>query len=145
VLCPFAYVAMGALSGFAPAFSFIALPPLVVSAGFLLYGFLARPPSRPTTALRASGEVISWFLIGAFLVVVSGFTLVTRFERVGLASTLFLGAALVAFPAVLLRPTSLEERLRRLPTGVALLLLLAILAAAGAAMVLYLLRPPAFL
>lgn len=40
VLCPFAYIAIGALSGFAPAFALIALPPL------LLYRYLRAPTQR---------------------------------------------------------------------------------------------------
>lgn len=89
--------------------------------------------------------MIGGFLIAAFLIVVSNFTLLTGFERIGLFSTLFLVATLVSLPAVLVRRTALEERLRRLPDVVALPLLLAVLLAAVVTMAVYLLRAPAFL
>jgi hypothetical protein len=144
VLCPFAYIAIGALSGFAPAFSFLTLPPLLASAGYLLYRFLSRPAQGPSSALLLSAEVVSWLLIAAFLFAVSGFTLATRFERIGLSATLFVAAAVVSLPGVLIRRTALQQRLRRLPDGVAILLLLAVLAVATSTMVVYLLRAPAF-
>ena len=144
VLCPFAYVAIGALAGFAPAFSFLTLPPLLASAGYLLYRFLSKPAQGSSSTLLLSAEVVSWIVIAAFLVVVSGFTLLTRFERIGLSSTLFLVATLVALPGVLLRRTALQQRLRRFPDGVTLVLLLAVLVVAVVSMVIYLLRAPAF-
>src|SRR6267142_212842 len=127
VLCPFAYIGIGALRGFAPAFSFLTLPPLLASAGYLLYRFLSRPAQGPSSALVVSAEVVSWLLIAAFLVAVSGFTLLTRFERIGLSTTLFLVAALISLPGVLMRRTALQQRLRRLPDVVAILLLVAVL------------------
>ncbi|MEZ5584015.1 MAG: hypothetical protein R3F37_15875 [Candidatus Competibacteraceae bacterium] len=144
VLCPFAYIAIGALAGFAPALSFLTLPPLIASTGYLLYRFLAKPTGNSSSRLLLLAEIISWLLIAAFLVVVSNFTLLTGFERIGLFSTLFLVTALVSLPAVLVRRTALEARLRRLPDVVALLLLLVILLMAAATMAVYLLRPPAF-
>lgn len=144
VLCPFAYIAIGALTGFAPAFSFLTLPPLLASAGYLLYRFLSRPVQGSSSNLLVSAEVVSWILIAAFLVVVSGFTLLTRFERIGLSSTLFLVATLVSLPSVLMRRTALQERLRRLPDVVTIVLLLAVLLVAVVTMAVYLLRAPAF-
>ncbi len=145
VLCPFAYIAIGALAGFAPAFSFLTLPLLLASAGYLLYRFLSQPASGSSSRLLVGVEMIGGFLIAAFLIVVSNFTLLTGFERIGLFSTLFLVATLVSLPAVLVRRTALEERLRRLPDVVALPLLLAVLLAAVVTMAVYLLRAPAFL
>ncbi len=145
VLCPFAYIAIGALAGFAPAFSFLALPPLLASVGYLLYRFLSRPARSSSSRLHWWAEIGSWIVIAAFLVVVSNFTLLTGFERIGLFSALFLVATLVSLPVVLIRRTALRERLRRLPDVVVILLLLAILLAAVVTTVVYLLRAPAFL
>ncbi len=145
VLSPFAYIGIGALGGFAPAFSFLMLPPLLASVGYLLYRFLSRPTRDSPGYLLVLIEIVSWISITAFLVMVSNFTLLTKFERIGLFSTLFLAATLVSLPTVLMRRTALEERLRRLPNAVTLLLLLAVLLAAVATMTLYLLRAPAFL
>jgi hypothetical protein len=107
VLCPFGYIAIGALAGFAPAFSFLTLPPLLASAGFLLYRFLSRPVEGISSNLLMYTEVVSWIVVVAFLVVVSKFTLLTRFEQIGLFSTLFLGASLVSLPGVIMRRTAL--------------------------------------
>jgi hypothetical protein len=145
VLCPFAYIAIGALRGFAPAFSYLTLPPLLAGAGYLLYRFLSRPAQAPSSTLLLSAEVVSWILIALFLVAVSNFTLFTRFERIGLSATLFLVATLVSLPVVILRRTALQGRLSRLPDAVAIVLLLAVLLVAGVTMTVYLLRPPAFL
>lgn len=145
LLCPFVYIAIGALAGFAPAFSFLMLPPLLASTGFLLYRFLSRPAPDSSNNLHLLAEIFSWIVIASFLVVVSKFTLLTQFERVGLFSTFFLIATLVSLPAVLIRRTALQERLRRLPDAVTILLPLAVLLAAGVTMVIYLFRAPAFL
>lgn len=145
VLSPFAYIGIGALGGFAPAFSFLTLPPLLASVGYLLYRFLSRPTRDSPSYLLVLTEIVSWIPITAFLVMVSNFTLLTKLERIGLFSTLFLVATLVSLPTVLMRRTALEERLRRLPDVVTLLLLLAVLLAAVATMTIYLLRAPAFL
>ena len=144
VLCPFAYIAIGALTGFAPAFSFLTLPPLLASVGYLLYQFLSRPVRGSSSNLLVLAEIVSWILVAAFLVVVSNFTLLTGFERIGLFSTLFLVATLVSLPAVLVRRTALRERLRRLPDVVTIVLLLAVLLVAVVTMAVYLLRAPAF-
>ncbi len=144
VLCPFAYIAIGALTGFAPAFSFLTLPPLLASAGYLLYRFLSRPVPGSSSNLLVLAEIISWILIAAFLVVVSDFTLLNRFERIGLFSMLFLVTTLVSLPTVLVRQTALGERLRWLPDVVTILLLLAILLVALVTMAVYLFRAPAF-
>ena len=145
VLCPFAYIVFGALAGFSPEFSFLALPPLLASAGYLLYRFLSTTVQGSSSHWLAFAEIVSWILIAAFLVIISDFTLLTEFERIGLFSTLFLVSTLIALPVALVRKTALGERLRRLPNAVTMLLLLTVLLAVVAIMVVYLLREPVFL
>lgn len=145
VLCPFAYIAMGALRGFAPAFSWLTLPPLLAGSGYLLYRFLSNRPRATTGKVPLLLELISALLIAAFLVIVSGFTLFSIVERVGLFCMLFLICTLLALPIVLLRKTALADRLARLQGKLSLGLMLLVLLAAIAATGLYLIRPPAFL
>jgi hypothetical protein len=111
VLCPFAYIAIGALTGFAPAFSFLALPPLLASVGYLLYRYLLRQGRGSSNKLLVTTEIVSWILIAAFLVVVSDFTLLTRFERIGLFCTLFLVTTMVSLPIALINQTTLGKGL----------------------------------
>lgn len=145
VLSPFGYIAIGALNGFAPALSFVALPPLLASVGYLLFRLLSKRGAGSASKWSMLAELVSWILIAAFLVVVSGFSLQTGFERIGLFSMLFLVASVVALPVVLMRTTALGERLGSLPHGVAMFLLLAVLLAAVVAMAAYLLRTPVFI
>lgn len=144
VLCPFAYIAIGALAGFAPAFSFLALPPLLASIGYLIYRFFSKPGCRSANNLHLLAEIVSWMLILGFLIVASNFTLLTKSERIGLFSTLFLITSFVSLPAVLIRKTALGARLMRLQDVIAIPLLSAILLVAIVAMAMYLLRAPAF-
>ncbi|HEY3742274.1 MAG TPA: hypothetical protein VGL53_20630 [Bryobacteraceae bacterium] len=145
VLSPFAYIAIGALGGFGPALALVSLPPLLAAAGFLLYRFLSKPivNSAPSGLLMAA-EVVSWILIAGFLVVISNFTLQTKFERIGLSCTLFLVTTVISLPVVLMRRTALQARLRRLPNGVAWVLAVAVLAIAVAIVFVYLRRDPQF-
>lgn len=145
VLCPFGYIAMGALAGFTPAFSWLALPPLLASVGYLLIRFLARQGQGAASKLALLAELFSWTVIAAFLAVVSGFTLLTKLERIGLFATVFLAATLLSLLIFLLRRTALEERLKPLPLPLTLLVLLAVLLAAAVAMGYYLLHAPAFI
>lgn len=144
VLCPLAYIAIGALTGFAPAFSFLSLPLLFASTGYLLYRYLSKPGRASSSKWLMTAEMVSWILIIAFLVIVSDFTLLTKFERIGLFCSLFLVASLISLPFVLMRQTALRERLKRLPNSAILILLLVILLAAAGTMALYLQRVPAF-
>jgi hypothetical protein len=144
VLCPLAYIAIGALMGFAPAFSFLTLPPLCASISYLLYRFLSKLGRGSSSKLLVMVEIVSWILIIAFLIVVSDFTLLTRFERIGLFCTLFLLTTLVSLPIALMRQTVLGERLRQLPNTVTILLLLIVLLVTVVIMTVYLLRAPAF-
>ncbi len=145
LLCPFAYIAIGALRGFGIAFTLITAPPLLASSGYLLYRFLSRPvqdgASRP---LFVWAEAVSWVIIAAFLVLVSGFTLMTGLERIGLTSALFLATTVISFPVVLIRRMALQERLMRLPSTAATLLLATVLVLAATAAAVYALRAPAF-
>ncbi len=145
VLAPFGYIAMGALAGFAPAFSWLALPPLLASVGYLLIRFLARQGRGAASKPALLAELFSWMVIAAFLAVVSGFTLLTRLERIGLFATVFLAATLLSLPIFLLRRTALAERLKPLPQPLTLFLLLTVLAVAAVALGNYLLHAPAFL
>jgi hypothetical protein len=91
-----------------------------------------------------AAEVVSWILIAGFLVVISNFTLQTKFERIGLSCTLFLVTTVISLPVVLMRRTALQARLRRLPNGVAWVLAVAVLAIAVAIVFVYLRRDPQF-
>src|SRR5687767_4776981 len=145
VLCPFVYVAIGALAGFAPAFSWVALPPLLLSSGYLLYRFLGKPKESSSSRLHLIVEVLSWILIVSFVAVVSGFTLQTAFERVGLSLTIFLLASLFCLPAAVMRRTALQQRLMRVPNGVVKSVLLVIVSVSLVTATLYLFGARAFI
>ena len=145
VLCPFAYVAIGALAAFAPAFSWIALPPLLLSNVYLLYRFLAKPNESSSGRLHLIAEVLSWIMIAAFVAVVSGFTLQTAFERIGLSLTIFLMASLFCLPAAVMRKTALQQRLMRLPNGVVKSVLLVVVSVSVIIATAYLFGTPAFI
>ncbi|MCX7097530.1 MAG: hypothetical protein NTV43_06435 [Methylococcales bacterium] len=144
VLCPLAYISIGALTGFAPAFSFLTLPPLLASTSYLLFRFLSKLGRGSSSKLLVTVEIVSWILTIAFLIVVSNFTLLSEFERIGLFCTLFLLSTLVSLPIALICQTALEERLRQLPNTVAILLLLVVLLIAVVIATVYLLRMPTF-
>jgi hypothetical protein len=145
VMCPFVYVAIGALAAFAPAFSWITLPPLLVSSGYLLFRFLARPNENASSGPHLIAEVLSGIIIVAFIAVVSGFTLQTRLERAGLSLTIFLLASVLCLPVVLMRMTALQRRLMRLPDGIVKSVLLLVLSLSVATATVYLLSAPAFI
>ncbi len=144
-LSPFAYIAIGALGGFAPAFSFIALPPLIACTVYLSVRFLSKPP-RPTSSKRHLFIlIVSWLYIFAFLAVVSGFSLLTTLERVGLFASLFLITTFLSLPVVILRRTALTTQMESLTPATATLLLILILVVTVVAIACYLLSPPAFI
>ncbi len=145
VLCPFAYVAIGALAGFAPAFSFLTIPPLLLATGYLLWRFFAQRATSLASGWLVAAEWLSMLLIGAFLTIVSGFTLLSAFERVGLFAMLFSVTTMLALPIVLKRTTPLGERLARWPKAITLPLLVAIFLATLVAVTGYLLAEPVFL
>ncbi|GKT23379.1 hypothetical protein [Acidovorax sp. SUPP3334] len=116
LLTPTIYIAMGALGGFATAFTFISLPLLLACTLFLLCRFLAKPGSTATPRQWLAGlESIAWLGVVFFLFIVSGFTLLTHAERVGLFCTLLLIASFLAAPWMALRPSMLAARIARWP------------------------------
>jgi hypothetical protein len=141
VTCPFLYIAIGAPLQFAPAFSFIVLPPFLIGSGFLLWRYLPRSPTFGTSMPLLVAEVLSWAAIGIFLFLVSGFTLIQTAQRIGLAAMFFLLTSLLCLPLVIWRETALEARIERLPRTVSALALLVLLAAAGSAIAAYFLVP----
>jgi hypothetical protein len=145
VICPFLYIAIGALFRFPPAFSLLILPPFLVGSGFLLWRFLSKPTDRAMNILFLLIEGISWIAITVFLILISRFNLQTGFERFGLFCTFFLLTSLCFLPLVLMRKTALEQRLTRLPKSVSISALLVLLALSGLVMIAYLLSTPAFI
>jgi len=146
LVCPFLFIAMGALFRFPPLLSLVALPPLLLGSGFLLRRYLARPTeaaARGAALLVVEG--LSWAVVGVFLFLVSGINIMTRFERLGTVCTSFLAASAVSLPLVLVRRTALERRLARLPGAVAAVASALILLAAGLVMIAFLRAPPAFI
>jgi len=142
VLCPFIYVAIGALGHFfAPAFFFIALPLMLISSGCLLFRFLGKPKEPASSAAWLIAEILSWFLIAAFITVVSNFTLFTPFERIGVLFMLYLLASLLSLPIVLMRKTALQQRLMKLPNSVITLLLVLVASISVVITAVYLLSP----
>jgi hypothetical protein len=146
ILCPFAFIAGGALSGFSATFSLVLLPPLLLACGFLLGRLLARPSEpAPREALLWSFEAMSWLVLVVFLYLVSGVNLTIGFERFGVVCTAFLATSVAAFPFLLLRPTRVEARLARLPRAPSMLILILIVAVATVSAIIYLATPPAFI
>ena len=139
--CPLPYIAMGALSQFALAFSLILLPPFLMGCGFLLWRYLARPAASPDGMVLRGAEILSWGGVAVFLFFISGFTLLGTPHRIGLASMLFLLTSLVCLPLVVWKDTALETRIKRRPRAVAVAALLVLLAAAGLATAAYFLVP----
>lgn len=139
VVSPLAYV--GVLSGFSPAFALIMMPPVLLSIGYLVWKYLAKPGS-PRPSLAAEG--LAWLVIAVFLFMVLGVNLLTRLEGSGLQSCVLLAASAVCLPVVLLRDTALRARMATIPPKLAMALLLVLLAATASLAALYLLRPARF-
>lgn len=144
-ICPFLFIAIGALSNFSPSFSFFILPPFLLGSGFLLWRFFSKPADQAANFIFLAMEAISWIGIVASLFLISGFTLMTGFERLGLACTFFLLASAVCLPVIWVRRTTLEERLAHLSKGVAISILLLILMLSGLSTAAYILSKPAFI
>lgn len=142
-LSPLPFIAVGALSHFAPLFGAVALPAVLAAGGFLLWRYLAAPADRTARArLLAAGEVLSWTVVAAFLLLVTRYNLMGTFERVGAACTAFLVASALSLPVVAARPGALERRLDALPRGGVLAVLLMTILAAALVVALYLRTPP---
>jgi hypothetical protein len=146
LVCPFVFLAIGALSHFPAMFSIVMLPTFLVGCGFLLFRYLAKPREAPARrpALVVL-ESLSWMSVGVFLFFVSGINLPTTFERVGAACTAFLVGSAICFPVVVLRRTALERRLGYLRPAAALAILLLILGGSVVIAVAYLRTPAAFI
>lgn len=116
LLTPLVYIAIGALGGFSMAFSLLSLPPLLGSMLFLLRRLVASSPAQGTAGRGLmAAEAVCWLLVGFFLLIVSGFTLLTTQERFGLFCVLLLLASVLASPWVLLRPSALVARVAQWP------------------------------
>jgi|GEM_PF-6680875 hypothetical protein len=115
-LTPLVYIGIGALGRFAAAFALISLPLLLACGLFLFYLYLRTGICTSLKRwLRAAGAV-AWLLLAFFLVIASGFTLLTTAERIGLFCTLALVMSLVAAPWMALRPSARATRVARLPS-----------------------------
>jgi hypothetical protein len=143
--CPWSFIAVGALSQFAPAFSFIMLPPFLIGTSFLLWRYLARPPITARSIPPLVAEILSWGAIAVFLYFVSAINLQRTAERIGSSSTSFLMTSLVWLPLVLWRETALEARIERIPRAVCATVLVIVLTAAGIAAARSFLVPPHFI
>jgi hypothetical protein len=144
-MTPYVYIAIGAMHAFDVMVSIITLPPLLLSNGYLLRRYLARPAHSKCAWWACALEALCWAATVTFLIVVSNFTLLTTFERLGLTVTFFAIATIVCVPVVLLRATALQQRLTRVPTQVARLALAAIVAATAVTVAVHLLKAPAFI
>jgi hypothetical protein len=146
ILCPFVFIAGGALSGFATVASLVLLPPFLLSCGFLLRRYLARPgASAGRQALLGSLEAIAWLVVVTFLYWLSGVNLSRGFERFGTVCMAFLASSAIALPLLLLRSTRLEAAWTRLPRALSVVALLLILGVATLAMIVNLTTAPHFI
>lgn len=145
ILCPFSFVAIGALASFGAQVTWVGLPLLSSSSGYLLSRYLAKPQRSAVSRWHVLAESVSWTFLAAFLALISRFTLMTRFEQLGLVCLFFLVAALLSLPIVLLRPTALRERLRRVQPRLAGMLLLVIVLAAAVTATVHLVTPARFI
>jgi hypothetical protein len=145
VLCPYVYIAVGGLSGFGPAFTFVSLPLLIPSTGFLLFRFISPPGRRSRARMALLLEFLCWSVVAAFVAIISGFTLLTTFERIGLTTIFFLIASAGSFPIVHLRATAIRQRMQEVPPPIASAVMLVILTVAGSIGVVYLLAAPRFI
>lgn len=152
IVSPCFYIATGALAQFPPRFGLVTLPPLLLASGFLLWRLLAGPTrGAPSPAPTAHGlallalEALSFVAIAMFLVLISGVSLMTRFERLGLFCSVHLLMSAACLPLLLRRDTPLARRLGRPPRGLATAVLLLTLVASGAIAAVYQLQEPVFI
>lgn len=147
---PFLYVAIdifirSPFTSFPPEFYVTLLPILIVCAGFLFWRLLARPVERPRRISLLIVHGICWYVVVTVLVYVSAANLQVGFERIGFSSVLFLLAWLAWLPVTVLRKTTLEQRLARLPYAAVVGILVVILAASGLASISYFVTPAKFI
>jgi hypothetical protein len=142
VTCPLPYVVIGALLQASLAFSIVELPPFLIGSGFLLWRYLARPPLAAGGIPLLVAEILSWDGLAVFLFDISGFSLMTTAERIGLASMFFLLTSLLCLPLVIWRETALEAWIERLPRAMSAAALVIVLVATGIAIAAFFLIPP---
>ena len=111
---------LGGGGGFPMAFS-VLFPPLLGSMLFLVSRLFFHSRAQGTARLLLMvAEAVCWLMVGVFLFLVSGFTLLTTQERMGSFSMLLLLASVLAAPVVLLRPPVLVARVARWPAHLVL-------------------------
>ena len=145
LLCPFIYIGIGALASIRAEFSWIGVPPLLVSTGYLLVRYLKQPDANALRGSQILAEAMCWLVIASFLTIISGFTLLTTFERIGALCLFFLSATLLSLPLVLLRRTALRERMLQLEPRFAGCVVLVIVLAAGVMATVHLVVPARFI
>ena len=143
VLCPFVYVVIGALGEFESEISLFLLLLLLTSSGYLLFRFLSKPKESASGGVWRIAEILSWFVIAAFIVVASNIRIpfFTVLARTGFLFMFLLLASLLSLPVVLLRKTALQQRLMKLPNSVIVLLLVLVMSTSAAVIAVYLLTP----
>ena len=145
LLCPFVYLAIGALRAFEPAMFIITLPPLFASVWYLGQRYLRRAANEPLRIRSVLFEAASWLVIGFFLLVVSNLNLMTPIERAGLFFCIHPVASVVLVPFTVLRTTALKQRLTRLPPWMALTVLAMYAGLAAIMAASYMLLPQRFI
>jgi len=119
ILCPFIYVAFGALEGYpsTPAYIIlIILPPFLISSAFLLFRLLSKPKESASKKIWQIVEILSWLVIAAFTWFVSFHPWNSLIEWIGLLFIVYLLASLISLPIVLfMRKTALQQRLMKRP------------------------------
>jgi hypothetical protein len=142
LVSPLGYIAIGALGGFSIAFSILSLPLLTASILFLIFRFIPKAPSIKNHQKWLLGlEGVSWLLVGLFLFFVSGFTLITTWEQIGLFCIIWAAASLLATPFTCLRSSALLTRVMNWPEKFVLACSLIILATLITFISIYILTP----
>ncbi len=145
-LTPLAYIGIGALGGFSAAFSVLAVPLSVCAMLLLLWRFLGRPRAQQATpAWLWVTEAAAWLVIGVFGLIVSGFTLFTPMERIGLFCVLLLVTSALSAPVVWWRPSALVACVLAWPSRLVLAGALLVTAATMLFTVIYVATPSRFL
>lgn len=119
LLTPFLYIAIGALSAFSSVFSVLAIPPFLLSVCFLLNLLLSKPGESGNGSVRLLPELLSWLIIMAFIFVISGFTLLNIFERVGLFCLMLIVSNVMALAILIPRHATLTMRMQKIPLPIA--------------------------
>lgn len=149
VLTPIGYLVLGAPAGFPPLFSLVMSPAVMASVAYVLYRALRAPDDRRRNngAAIAAGMalMLALIVIAVFLLIVSGFTLLRLYERLGIFACLFLLCSVFGLGLLRWRRGCLLHRVARRPATVAIPLLIVVVGVAVAVAVNYLVRAPAFL